>query len=223
MSDRQPLLESSAHRGAQATAIGPSAFAGELIMKVLNYGTISAAAARVLIGAMLLVTLVSATAGIGRAAQFIPSIGFTKSTDPNGGDGQFLGGVALRAAFLPFLSAEGGIAYRQDSFSNDALKVHQWPVTASLWLTPIQFLYAGGGLGWYRTTYDYRDTLPYKDTTTDKVGVHLGGGLALPLTSHLGLDLNGRYVFMQKDDSVQLPTEFNPDFWSTSLGLAIKF
>ena len=192
-------------------------------MRNFDHSTIPAAAARVLAGTLLLVTLVSATAGISRAAQFIPSIGFTKATDTNAGDGTFFGGVALRAALLPFLSADGGIAYRQDSFSNDDLKVRQWPVTASLWLTPMPSLYVGGGLGWYRTTYDYRSTLPFTDKTTDKVCVHLGGGVAVPLTLHLGLDLNGRYVFMQKDDSVQFPTEFNPDFWNTSLGLAIKF
>jgi len=192
-------------------------------MLKFTYGTIRAAASRVLIGTLLLVTLISVSAGIGRAAQFIPSIGFSKATDTNAGDGQFFGGVALRAAFLPFLSAEGGIAYRQDSFTNDDLKIRQWPVTASLWLTPVPMLYAGGGLGWYRTTYDYRSTLPYKDTTSDKVGVHLGGGLAVPVAPHLGLDLNGRYVFMEKDNSVKFPTEFNPDFWNASLGLAIKF
>jgi hypothetical protein len=44
------------------------------------------------------------------------------------------------------------------------------------------------------------------------------------MTPKLGLDLSGRYVFMQKDNNnVQVPTTFNPDFWSTSLGLAIKF
>jgi len=98
-----------------------------------------------------------------------------------------------------------------------------WPVTASLWLTPFPVLYAGGGLGWYRTSYDYRSTLPFDDTTTSKVGVHLGGGLAIPLAPSLGLDLNGRYIFMQKDNSIQFPSKFNPDFWNASLGLAIKF
>ena len=192
-------------------------------MEHRNPRTTAVAPARQLLGTLLLIVMISASPGNSRAAQFIPSIGFTKATDASAGDGQFFGSVAFRASLLPFLSAEGGIAYRQDSFSNDDLKVRQWPVTASLWLTPLRMLYAGGGLGWYRTTYDYRSTLPFKDTTTDKVGVHLGGGLALPVGPHLGLDLNGRYVFMQKDSGVQFPTEFNPDFWSTSLGLAIKF
>ena len=192
-------------------------------MKHLHSGTSAAAPARFLLGTLLLAVLVSTSAGTSRAAQFIPSIGFSKATDVNAENGKFYGSVALRAALLPFLSMEGGIAYRQDSFANDDLKVRQWPVTASLWLTPAPILYAGGGLGWYRTTYDYRSTLAFKDVTTDKVGVHLGGGLSLPVSPHLGLDLNGRYIFMQKDNSVKFPTQFNPDFWSTTLGLAFKF
>jgi hypothetical protein len=183
----------------------------------------SAPASRILIASILSVILISAAAGIGRAAQLIPSLGFTKSTDVNIDTGNFSGGLALRAPLLPFLSLEGGISYREESLSNDELKLRMWPVTASLWWTPVPMLYAGGGLGWYRTTYDYKSTVPFEDATTDQVGVHLGGGVAMPLSTRLGLDLNGRYIFMQQDNSVQFPTEFNPDFWNMSLGLAIKF
>jgi hypothetical protein len=186
-------------------------------------GAIPAAAARFLTGTLLLALLVSASADTSQAVQIIPSIGYTKGADSNAGDGELSGGLALRAAILPLLSAEGGITYRQESFFNDDLTVRMWPVTASLWLTPVPLLYAGGGLGWYRTTYDYRSTLPIEDATTSQLGVHLGGGLAVPLAPNLGLDLNGRYIFMQEDDSLEFPTEFDPDFWSTSLGLAIKF
>jgi len=175
------------------------------------------------IGIVMVVVLMFATVGVSRGAQLIPSLGFTKSTDSSAGDGKVFGGVALRASLLRFMSLEGGIAYRDESFSNGDLKVRMWPVTASVWLTPFPVVYAGGGLGWYRTTYDYRSSLPYNDTTTSKVGVHLGGGLAIPLAPSLGLDLNGRYIFMQKDNSIQFPSKFNPDFWNASLGLAIKF
>ena len=186
--------------------------------------TIAAAAARFLTGTLLLAILMSVGAGTSRAAmQFIPSLGLSKSTDSNAGDAKLSGGVALRAPLFPYLSAEGGITYRQESFSNDDFTVRTWPVTASLWLTPTPMLYAGGGLGWYRTTYDYQSSLPYTDSTTNQVGVHLGGGLAMPLSPSLGLDLNMRYVFMQQENSLQFPTTFNPDFWSTTLGLAIKF
>jgi hypothetical protein len=164
--------------------------------------TNAAAAARFLTGTLLLAILMSVGAGTSRAAmQFIPSLGLSKSTDSNAGDAKLSGGVALRAPLFTYLSAEGGITYRQESFSNDDFTVRTWPVTA----------------------YDYRSSLPYTDSTTDQVGVHLGGGLAMPLSPSLGLDLNMRYVFMQQDNSLQFPTTFNPDFWSTTLGLAIKF
>jgi hypothetical protein len=55
------------------------------------------------------------------------------------------------------------------------------------------------------------------------MGVHLGGGVNLPIAPRLGLDLNGRYIFMQKEDDLQVPTTFNPDFWTLGLGLAISF
>jgi hypothetical protein len=192
-------------------------------MRLSILRTFSATAARLLIRALLLVILISTSTGVSRAAQFIASLGFTKATESDAGAGKLAWGAAIRAPLLPFLSAEGGISYREESFSNEDLKVRMWPVTASLWLTPLPMLYAGGGLGWYRTTYDYRGTLPFPDMTTSKVGLHMGGGVAVPLTSAIGLDLNGRYIFMQKDNDVQFPTKFNPDFWSTSVGLALKF
>jgi hypothetical protein len=182
-----------------------------------------APAARLLAGTLLLAILVSASASASPSLQLIPSVGIAKSTDSDAGGAKVFGGLALRASILPFLSAEGGIGYRQESFFNDDLTVRMWPVTASLWLNPLPVLYVGGGLGWYRTTYDFVSSVPLKDATTDKIGVHLGGGVAVPLTPALGLDLNGRYIFMQKDDDIEFPSEFDPDFWSMSLGLAIKF
>jgi hypothetical protein len=180
--------------------------------------------ARPFAGALFLAFLVASSAGVARAMEIIPSVGVTKSTDDNAGDAQGFGGLALRAPLLPFLQLEGGIGYRQDSFSGGDIKVKQWPLTASLWLTPLPMLYAGGGLGWYRTTLDFDSSLPQEDSTTMETGVHLGGGLNIPIAPRLGLDLSGRYIFMQQDnDNVQVPTTFNPDFWTTSLGLAIRF
>ena len=181
-------------------------------------------AARQLVGVLILATLATTSAGVARAIEIIPSIGITKSTDRDAGDAQGFGGLAVRAPLLPFLKVEGGIGYREDSFADGDIKIRQWPVTASLWAAPLPMLYAGGGVGWYRTTLDYPSTLPIEDTTKMEMGVQLGGGLNVPIAPRLGLDLNGRYVFMQKDkDNLQVPTTFNPDFWTTSLGLAISF
>ena len=160
---------------------------------------------------------------IARAFEIIPSVGTSKATDPDAGDANFSGGLAFRAPVLPFLKLEGGITYRQDSYYNNDLAVRMWPVTASAWFTPFPVIYAGGGLGWYRTTYDYDSALPFEDVTTNQVGVHFGGGALIPMGSNLGLDLNGRYIFMQADDELELPTTFDPDFWSASVGLSIQF
>jgi len=192
-------------------------------MHRITLRTLSRAAAQLLTGTLMTFVLVSAIPRSGRAAQFIASLGYTKAIDSSGDGGKFSGGLALRAPLAPFLSAEGGINYRDESYSNGDLKVRMWPVTASLWLTPVPMLYAGGGLGWYHTTYDYSDATLFEDTTSNKIGIHMGGGLAMPLSPAVGLDLNVRYIFMQEDHNVQLPTKFNPDFWNTSLGLALKF
>lgn len=180
---------------------------------------------RLLICALSLGAL-AALPGLGRATgmEIIPSVAMTKSTETDAGDAKFSGGLALRAPLLPFLKLEGGVSYRQDNFFGEDLKVRQWPVTASAWLAPMRELYLGGGVGWYHTTYDFSGALAStSNRTTDKIGLHFGGGVVVPLNAKVGLDLNGRYIFMQKDNDIHPPTSFNPDFWSTSLGLAIGF
>jgi opacity protein-like surface antigen len=182
------------------------------------------ARARRHLAVLLAISLLSAASPAAvRAVELIPFLGATKSTADNAPDAQGYGGLALRFPLLPFLKAEGAISYRQDSFGNGDLKVRQWPVTASLWLAPMPWLYAGGGLGWYRTTLDFSDATQIEDSTNMKSAVHLGGGVELPLATRFGLDFNGRYIFMQKDNNnVQVPTTFDPGFYSLSAGLVIK-
>jgi opacity protein-like surface antigen len=99
-----------------------------------------------------------------------------------------------------------------------------WPVTASLWVTPVPALYAGAGVGWYHTTLDYQGALPLDDETSQDFGVHLGGGMKVPMGSAVALDLGGRYVMMQDQEESQLvPDTFDPDFWTLAAGLAFRF
>jgi hypothetical protein len=182
-------------------------------------------AARVLVAALVFVTLLFVSIRIASAAgaEIIPSIGITKAV--HGGDNaqaQIYGGLAVRAPVLPGLKVEVGAAYRSEKRDADALQVRMWPVTGSLWLQPLPILYAGGGVGWYHTTLDYAAPLESLSHTTEQFGVHLGGGLEVPL-GPAALDLNGRYVFMKTQRSQLPPAEFDPDFWTTTLGLAIKF
>jgi hypothetical protein len=154
------------------------------------------------------------------AVEVIPSVGLTRSVDSD--DTESLLGLALRGSLIPgVVKTEIGVQHRSESLYGGDLEVRQWPVTASLWLSPLPSLYAGAGVGWYHTTFDYEDELGFDDETEQEFGVHVGGGLRVPLIPQAALDLQGRYVFMQDQESRLIPETFDPDFWSLSLGLAI--
>lgn len=176
-----------------------------------------------LVATMLVAVLVLAGVRRAQAVEIIPSVGVTKSARNSGEAARVYGGVALRGSFLPLLKSEIGVAYRSESRLDGNLDVKMWPVTASLWLAPISTLYAGGGIGWYHTTLDYNAALPLQDETRQELGMHVGGGLVIPISGSAALDMNGRYVFMDSQQTQLPPTQFDPDYWSTTLGLAIRF
>jgi len=171
-----------------------------------------------LLGCVLLVC-----APIAQATEIIPSVGITKSAHDSNADAELYGGVAFRGNILPMLKSEVGVAYRHESRLDGNLEVRQWPVTASLWLAPIPAVYAGGGVGWYHTTLDYSSTLPLADETHQRFGVHLGGGVDVPLGPSAAVDLNGRYVYLGNQTSQLPPSQWDADYWTTTLGLAFKF
>lgn len=176
---------------------------------------------RLLIAAFLLLSLIMVGVGIARAGEIVPSVGISRPVDGDA-DSQIYGGVAVRENLLPLVRGEIGVAYRSESRFDDQLRIRSWPITASAYLTPGP-LYAGGGVGWYQTTFDYKSTVPLADETKQEFGVHLGGGIELPLGPNAGVDLNGRYVMMREQESRLVPEKFDPDFWTTSVGLAFKF
>jgi opacity protein-like surface antigen len=157
-----------------------------------------------------------------QSAEIVPALGMTKAVD---GDDQakMSGSLSLRGNLIPLLQAEVGVSYRSEDRFDGQLHLRQWPVTASLYLRPASVIYAGAGVGWYNTTYDYDDALALEDETRQDFGVHVGGGVQIPLAEKVGLDLNGRYVMLQDQDAKLVPEKFDPDFWTTSLGLAIRF
>jgi hypothetical protein len=176
-----------------------------------------------LVAGTLLAFLVLACVPLAQATEIIPSVGITKSARDDNANAEVYGGLAVRGNILPLLKTEVGIAYRHEDRLGGDLVVRQWPVTASLWLAPIPALYAGGGVGWYHTTLDYSETLPLTDETHQRFGVHLGGGVEVPLGPSAAVDLNGRYVYLDNETSQLPPAEFDPDFWTTTVGLAIRF
>jgi len=177
---------------------------------------------RTLIGVLFLLALILIGVTAARAGEIIPMVGMTRPVDGDD-QSQISGGLALRGNLLPIIKTEIAASYRSDKFFNGDLEVRQWPVTASLYLSPIPAIYAGGGVGWYHTSLDYADTVPLASKTTEEFGVHVGGGLQVPIAPAAAIDLGGRYVFMRDQESQLVPEKFNPDFWTTTLGLAIKF
>jgi len=175
---------------------------------------------RALIGAIILVVVVLLGMRVAHAGELVPSIGLSKGVD-GGSDIKTFAGVALRSGFLPLTKTEIAVFYRSESRFNDQLKVRMIPVTASLYLAPVSVIYAGGGVGWYHTKFDYRDDVPVSDETKEQFGVHLGGGFQVPL-GPAALDLGGRYVMLRDERSRLVPEKFKADFWTASLGLAIK-
>jgi len=178
---------------------------------------------RGLIGSAVLMTMLLVSVQMARAVEIIPSIGGTRAVHVDDNSTRFSYGFALRSDLGPMFAAEIGASYRSEEPSGGDLRVTQWPITASLWLKPVSMLYVGGGAGWYQTSLKYDQSLALEDETRQQFGVHLGGGVRVPLASHVKLDLGGRYVFLDKIDQKISTKELDPDFWTTSLGLAIKF
>lgn len=155
------------------------------------------------------------------AASLVPSVGLTKPASVDA-DAKMFTGLALRGDVTPGLMGEIGVGYRSESRFDNQLDIRSWPVTASLYFKPGP-LYVGAGVGWYQTTFAFQDGSPFSDETRQDFGVHAGGGLELPISKAVGVDLNGRYVMMQDQQSQLVPEDFDPDFWTMSLGLAMHF
>jgi hypothetical protein len=172
----------------------------------------------VVLGVLVLVAPAAGAAG----AEIVPQLDVSKMVHGDE-DAKVSGGVAFRAYLVPMVMSEIGASYRSESRFADQLKLRQWPITASLYLSPVRGICAGGGVGWYHTTYDYSAASGIPDDTRQQFGVHLGGGLQVPMGEHAGVDLGGRYVMLRDQDSHLVPAKFDPDFWQTSVGLAYRF
>lgn len=178
---------------------------------------------RIVIGLLVLLAMLLAGLQAARAGEIVPSVGLTRST-AGGGTVKTFAGLALRGSIVPMLKSEIAVAYRSEPYNGGDLNVRMWPVTASLWLSPMPTFYLGGGAGFYHTTYDYKDSLPFQDETSRQFGTHVGGGFGIPIVPGIAaIDLGGRYVHLREKDTPLSPGRITQSFWTTSLGVAIKF
>jgi hypothetical protein len=176
---------------------------------------------RVAVGALIFFVALLVGISAAHAMEIVPSAGITKSAD--GDASQTTYGLAVRGSLLPMFKHETSIAYRSEEVFAGIVKSTTVPLTESVWFQPIPFLYAGGGMGIYFNTLTYQDVTPIPNTSSQKFGFHVGGGVNFPLVPMISLDLQTRYVFMNKQPTSVAQGSFDPDFWSTSAGIAIHF
>lgn len=160
-------------------------------------------------------------AATARSAELVPSIGVTRAVDGDENTKTFLG-LALRGTLVPqIVQTEIGVGYHRDEQYGGDLNVKMIPVTASLLVSPVRSLHLDGGVGWYHTNLDYENPL-LEDQTNQDFGIHVGGGMQVPLSPRAALDLTGRYVMLESQETRLIPEQFDPDFWTMSLGVAFR-
>jgi opacity protein-like surface antigen len=174
------------------------------------------------LAALVIVALTINGARAAHAFQIVPSIGISQAVD--GGDNRTMMAVALRNGFLPRTQIEIQAGYRSEerSIAGQSFEVKTVPLTLSLWASPVPMLYAGGGIGAYLEGIEYEGNV-YPSNNETQFGAHLGGGLHFPLLPVVGLDLQGRYVFLSEKSTELASGDFDPSFWTLSAGVSIGF
>ena len=177
---------------------------------------------RALSGVFVLALFLSTGQRTAQAAQIVPSVGLSQSVD--GDNSRMTLGLALRQSIAPRVQAELQVAHRSEemSFYGQAVTMRTIPLTASVWVSPVPMFYVGGGVGVYAEAVEFENNL-FPASSENEFGAHLGGGMKFSMTPMLGLDLQGRYVFLGEQSSQLSSGTFNPSFWSAAAGLVIGF
>src|SRR5258705_12387953 len=131
---------------------------------------------RVAVGALIFFVALLAGISAAHAMEIVPAAGLTKSLDGDGSSKPYLG-LAVRGSLLPMFKHETSIAYRSEEVFAGIVKSTTVPLTESVWFQPIPFLYAGGGMGVYFTTLTYKGVTPIPNSSSQKIGYHVGGGI----------------------------------------------
>jgi len=153
-----------------------------------------------------------------------PAGGYLKA---RGADrGTWFAGAQARLRILNILAAEASITFHQSRYEGGDVIVTQYPVqlTAMLYIIPVGPVrpYILGGVGWYYTRIDYKDSLSaINDTTEHFFGVHLGAGVELMLGKSASLDADVRYIFINATNQQVINRDFN--YWQVTFGLNFFF
>lgn len=168
--------------------------------------------------ALFLVPGVGHTEGAGSFGLGIRG-GWYKSQDAD--EGKVYGGLQARWKIFPALALEGLVDYHpEQTFPNDR-KITSYPVLVSalFYLIPGAPVspYLLGGVGWYYSKVEDRQG----STWTNDFGAHLGGGLDIPLSSHVVFNADIRYFFLNFND--QKVKDLQANGYIASAGLTFYF
>ena len=136
---------------------------------------------------ILALTLVPAShAGLGVGARY--------SYVHNNGleDNSSMIGVMVRLRHMMILGLEGAIDHRREEMNNGS-KLNSTPLTASLMVYPVPFVYGLAGVGLYRTSIETNSGAEASDS---QIGYHYGAGVEMPLLPLLKLTGDIRYQFI---------------------------
>jgi len=156
-----------------------------------------------------------ASFSIGAAAGYLSVRGADRGT--------WFGGVQARLHFARMFAAEAAITFHSNHYENGDVVVTQYPLqlTAFLYIIPEGPIrpYILGGVGWYYTRVDYRDSFAIvnEDRTDHIFGVHLGAGAELMLGSRVSLDMDVRYIFLNATNDKVIRGDFN--YWQVTFGV----
>ena len=133
--------------------------------------------------ALSLAVLALAGLELGDFAATLSSLGAPDRAD----EPDLLAGVPLHGLVVPLFPAT--IRGSKESALGEAAS-QTTPVKASLWLAPVTTLGGGAGLGWCEMT-DVEEPGPSGVDQRREFRVRLAGGMVMPLTPSIGLDLRG--------------------------------
>lgn len=175
----------------------------------------------------LLVALAVALLAIGtltprpaRASELVPQVMLGGPLGSANTETSF--GLALRSDRGAGLQTEIATGLRFGDVAHDGFHAMQSPVTMSLWASPLQIAYVGGGLGWYPRDLWRDASQSLNDPGT--FGLHAGGGVYLPvIPQRLAVDLGARWIYRGRGATSRLLGLSHADAFTTTAGLAIRF
>jgi len=151
--------------------------------------------------------------------------GYLKARGADGGT--WFGGVQARLHFARILAAEAAITFHSNRYEHGGVVGTQYPLqlTAFLYIIPEGPIrpYILGGVGWYYTRVDYRDSfaLVNRDRTEHIFGEHLGAGGELMLGPRISADVDVRYIFLNATNDKVIHRAYN--YWQATFGLNFYF